>query len=100
MRKAFARIVALLAIGGCAAAIYIVVQTNLRHHNSPTTTTTTTPSTSGKHKKHHYTLYTVKAGDVLSQIAVKHHVSLAQIKRLNPHLDAQRLHAGQHIHLR
>jgi LysM repeat protein len=99
MRKALARIFAILAIAACAVAIYSVVNSNLLHkkHNKSTATVTTTTA---KHAKHHHTPYTVKKGDVLSKIAEKHHVTVEQIQRLNPHLNAGQLHAGQHIQLR
>jgi LysM repeat protein len=103
MRKAWSRLLALVAIGGCAAAIYLVLQSNhllhKNHHDSASVTTTTT-TTPGSTTKHHHSLYTVKNGDILSTIAEKHHVTVAQIEKLNPHLDASALHAGQRIHLR
>jgi LysM repeat protein len=43
--------------------------------------------------------YVVQPGDVLSQIAVKTGVSLDQIQRLNPTVEAQSLHAGQRLRL-
>ena len=45
-------------------------------------------------------VYIVKSGDTLSAIADKTGVSLATIQRLNPKLDADTLHAGQHVRLR
>jgi LysM repeat protein len=98
MRKALARIFAILAIGACAAAVYGVVHSNLLKNDdsSPKTTATT-----GKPVKHHrHTPYTIKQGDVLSKIAERHHVTVAQIEKLNPHLQAGQLHAGQRIQLR
>jgi LysM repeat protein len=101
MRKALVRILALVAIGGCGLAIYLVLNANhvLHKHHPSATATATTPS-KGKHATHHYTLYRVKNGDSLGKIAEQHHVTVAQIERLNPNIDPQALHAGQHLHLR
>jgi peptidoglycan DL-endopeptidase LytE len=100
MRKAVARIFAILAIAACAVAIYSVVNSNLLHKHHSTTTTTSSTPTSSTHTKHHHTPYTIKQGDDLTKIAAKHHVTVAQIKRLNPNIDAGKLHAGQQIQLR
>ena len=99
MRKALARIFAILAIAACAAAVYSVVNSNLLKDKSSKAVVTTSKTSVTKHHGHH-TPYVVKQGDTLSAIAVAHHVSVAQIKRLNPKLVAGQLHAGQHIQLR
>jgi LysM repeat protein len=99
VRKALARIFAIVAIAGCAVAIYSVVNSNLlKDDDSPKVTTTSKKLTTKSHGKH--TPYVVKAGDTLSQIAEDHHVTVTQIKKLNKNLVASRLHAGQHIQLR
>ena len=105
MRKAATRIFAILAIAAVAVAIYTVVHQNLlkKDKDDPAQSTTLTTSsskaaTSTTH--HHHTPYVVKQGDVLSKIAEEHHVTVAQIKKLNPHLTPNSLHAGQHIQLR
>jgi LysM repeat protein len=106
VRKAVARIFAILAIAAVGVAIYSVVHQNLlkKDKDDPVTSTTlsTTSSAASKSssKQHHYTPYVVKQGDVLSKIAEEHHVTVAQIKKLNPHLTPNQLHAGQHIQLR
>jgi membrane-bound lytic murein transglycosylase D len=45
------------------------------------------------------TTYVVKRGDTLSAIARRHHVTVAELKRLNPRLDARRLHPGDRVRL-
>jgi N-acetylmuramoyl-L-alanine amidase len=66
---------------------------------STTTTTGSSTTTTTRSTKHHKRTYTVKNGDVLSQIAIKTGVPLTTIQQLNPNVDAQSLHAGQKIKL-
>jgi LysM repeat protein len=99
MRKALARIIALVAIAACGVAIYAVVHSNLLRHHHTTTTATTPPSPTTTHH-HAHTPYTIKKGDVLSKIALAHHVTVAQIEKLNPKLVPGELHAGEKIQLR
>ncbi len=104
MRKALARIFAIVAIAACGVAIYSVVNQNLlkkkKSESAQTTTRTTTRTTTSTTTHHRHTPYVVKQGDVLSKIAEAHHVTVAQIKKLNPHLTPNQLHAGQKIQLR
>jgi membrane-bound lytic murein transglycosylase D len=44
-------------------------------------------------------MYVVKPGDTLAGIAQKQRMPLAQIKRLNPKLDAKSLHPGDRVHV-
>jgi membrane-bound lytic murein transglycosylase D len=44
-------------------------------------------------------MYVVKPGDTLAGIAQKQRMPLAQIKRLNPTLDAKSLHPGDRVHV-
>jgi LysM repeat protein len=46
----------------------------------PAVKTPTPPKTEQKTKKYH----TVKSGDTLGKIAARYHLSLAQLKKLNP----------------
>jgi|SRR5690242_11834675 LysM repeat protein len=102
-RRTPARWLAPLALVTVAVAVYAVVDnTLLKDDSSPTTTTqqtTTTKTTASSKKKKHRRMYTVKSGDTLSAISIKTGVSLATIQRLNPKLDADTLHAGQHVRL-
>lgn len=104
MVRSPARLLAPLALVACAIAILVIVggnssssgggpTTSSTATGSSTTGTTTTTGTKAKRS------YRVKPGDVLSQIAVKTGVSLDEIQRLNPNIDAQSLHPGQKIKL-
>jgi LysM repeat protein len=102
-RRTPARWLAPLALVTVAVAVYAVVDnTLLKDDSSGTNTTTqqtTTTKTTASKKKKHRKMYTVKSGDTLSAISIKTGVSLATIQRLNPKLDADTLHAGQHVRL-
>jgi LysM repeat protein len=100
-----ARIFAPLALVACAVAVLVIVQHNGSSSNSNSNTTTTvtgssTTSTTKQGAKKQRRTYTVRPGDVLSQIAIKTGVPLATIQQLNPNVDAQSLHAGQKLKLR
>jgi LysM repeat protein len=104
-RRTPARWLAPLALVTCAVAVYAVVDNTLLKDDTtssgtPTTTTRSSPAkkTASK-KKSKRRMYTVKSGDTLSAISIKTGVSLATIQRLNPKLDADTLHAGQHVRL-
>jgi LysM repeat protein len=102
-RRTPARWLAPVALVTVAVAVYAVVDnTLLKEDSSGTSTTTqqtTTTKTTASKKKKHRRMYTVKSGDTLSAISIKTGVSLATIQRLNPKLDADTLHAGQHVRL-
>jgi LysM repeat protein len=103
-RRTPARWLAPLALVTCAVAVYAVVDNTLLKDDATSTGTTTsqpatkTKTTSSKPKKHRR-VYIVKSGDTLSAISIKTGVSLTTIQRLNPKLDADTLHAGQHVRL-
>ena len=104
-RRTPARWLAPLALVTCAVAVYAVVDNTLLKDDSSGGTTTSQTSTPGKKattaskKRKHRRIYTVKSGDTLSAISIKTGVSLATIQRLNPKIDADTLHAGQHVRL-
>lgn len=60
---------------------------------------TTSTQSKAAVKKRKATTYTVRAGDVLSGIAVKTGVSVDDLQRLNPKVDAQTLRVGQKLKL-
>jgi LysM repeat protein len=104
-RRSPGRWLAPVALITCAVAVYAVVDNTLLKDESSSTgngttqqTTTTKAKKSSKAPKRRRT-YVVKAGDTLSAISIKTGVSLATIQRLNPKLDADTLHAGQHVRL-
>ncbi len=103
-----------LALIGAAAAIFAVVQhsnagvggggptsstpastATTRSTSTTGSSTTATTTTGAKGAK----TYTVAAGDVLSSIAEKTHVSLARLEELNPSAKASSLHVGQKLKL-
>jgi LysM repeat protein len=101
MFRSPARVFAPLALVACAVAVLAIVGGGGGGGGSKSTTTTTGSSTTTttRSTKHHKRTYTVKNGDVLSQIAIKTGVPLTTIQQLNPNVDAQSLHAGQKIKL-
>ncbi len=62
-------------------------------------TTTTTPAARRAPARPARRIYTVKAGDVLSSIAISHDLSVERLQELNPGVDAQTLRPGQRLKL-
>ena len=106
-RRRIGRWLAPVALITCAVAVYAVVDNTLLKDDSPSSSngstqqTTTTKSTSKKTAKgrKRRRAYIVKAGDTLSAISIKTGVSMTTIKRLNPKIQADTLHAGQRVRL-
>jgi len=106
-RRRIGRWLAPVALITCAVAVYAVVDNTLLKDDSASSTngstqqTTTTKSTSKKTAKgrKRRRAYVVKAGDTLSAISIKTGVSMTTIKRLNPKIQADTLHAGQRVRL-
>ena len=96
-----------MALITCAVAVYAVVDNTLLKDdsassgNGSTQQTTSTKGTSKKSTKarKRRRAYVVKSGDTLSAISIKTGVSMLTIKRLNPKLQADTLHAGQRVRL-
>ena len=96
-----------MALITCAVAVYAVVDNTLlkddsaSSSNGSTQQTTSTKSTSKKGAKtrKRRRAYIVKSGDTLSAISIKTGVSMTTIKRLNPKIQADTLHAGQRVRL-
>ena len=96
-----------MALITCAVAVYAVVDNTLLKDdsassgNGSTQQTTSTKSTSKKGAKprKRRRAYVVKSGDTLSAISIKTGVSMLTIKRLNPKIQADTLHAGQRVRL-
>ena len=105
-RRSIGRWLAPVALITCAVAVYAVVDNTLLKEDtssqgSTSTQSTTTKTTSGKAAKQskRRRAYVVRSGDTLSAISIKTGVTLTTIKRLNPKLDADTLHAGQRVRL-
>jgi LysM repeat protein len=106
-RRRIGRWLAPVALITCAVAVYAVVDNTLLKDdsassgNGSTQQTTSTKSTSKKGAKprKRRRAYVVKSGDTLSAISIKTGVSMLTIKRLNPKIQADTLHAGQRVRL-
>jgi LysM repeat protein len=103
-RRSIGRWLAPVALITCAVAVYAVVDNTLLKEDSASQGSTSTQSTTNKtskaaKKSKRRRAYVVKSGDTLSAISIKTGVTLTTIKRLNPKLDADTLHAGQRVRL-
>jgi LysM repeat protein len=103
-RRSIGRWLAPVALITCAVAVYAVVDNTLLKEDSASQGSTSTQSTTNKTSKaakrsKRRRAYVVKSGDTLSAISIKTGVTLTTIKRLNPKLDADTLHAGQRVRL-
>ncbi|HEX5899078.1 MAG TPA: LysM domain-containing protein [Solirubrobacteraceae bacterium] len=103
-RRSIGRWLAPVALITCAVAVYAVVDNTLLKDDSASQGSTSTQSTTNKtskaaKKSKRRRAYVVKSGDTLSAISIKTGVTLTTIKRLNPKLDADTLHAGQRVRL-
>jgi LysM repeat protein len=106
-RRRIGRWLAPVALITCAVAVYAVVDNTLLKDdsassgNGSTQQTTSTKGTSKKSTKarKRRRAYVVKSGDTLSAISIKTGVSMLTIKRLNPKIQADTLHAGQRVRL-
>lgn len=103
-RRSIGRWLAPVALITCAVAVYAVVDNTLLKEDSALQGSTSTQPTTNKtskaaKKSKRRRAYVVKSGDTLSAISIKTGVTLTTIKRLNPKLDADTLHAGQRVRL-
>ena len=106
-RRSIGRWLAPVALITCAVAVYAVVDNTLLKHDSGSsgsgstqqTTSTKSTSTKGAKTRKRRRAYVVKSGDTLSAISIKTGVSMTTIKRLNPKIQADTLHAGQRVRL-
>jgi len=106
-RRRIGRWLAPVALITCAVAVYAVVDNTLLKDESTSsgngstqrTTSTKTTSKKGAKTRKRRRAYVVKSGDTLSAISIKTGVSMLTIKRLNPKIQADTLHAGQRVRL-
>jgi LysM repeat protein len=106
-RRRIGRWLAPVALITCAVAVYAVVDNTLLKDDSASssndstqqTTSTKTTSKKGAKARKRRRAYVVKSGDTLSAISIKTGVSMVTIKRLNPKIQADTLHAGQRVRL-
>lgn len=103
--KIAARLLALIALGAVAVAVYVIVHNGLSHHATTVRHPGSTQVSGGASHggaRHRRTprYYVVKAGDTLSGIAIKTRVALASLVQLNPGLSPNSLQTGQRLRLR
>jgi LysM repeat protein len=91
--------IALIAVG---VAIYLVVHAAVDKNSTMSNT-----HAAHHHKGHHHKtkgtvkkFYVVQAGDTLSGIAVKEHISLSKLEALNPNVSSSTLQTGTRLRLR
>ena len=104
-----ARFLAPIALVAFAFALYTVVQ-DARDNDGASSSSTpaqTTPAKSGsstksgkKSAKHHVKrFHRVQTGETPSSIALKYHVSVKTLQKLNPNMDPQALTVGERLRL-
>jgi LysM repeat protein len=97
--RSSARLLAPAALVAAAIAVYVIA-TSGKGNGSPSgrsAPAATVPSARRQQRKPK--TYVVKAGDVLSVIAVQTGISIEKLQRLNPGVDAQSLRPGQKLKL-
>jgi LysM repeat protein len=95
-----ARLTAPLALIVAAIAVVVVVQASRSDPSTSSSAVTRTAVTQpARRVRAPPRAYVVKAGDTLTVIAEKTHVSLETIQRLNPRVDPQALQTGQRLKL-
>jgi LysM repeat protein len=78
----------------------LLVRSGLNHHAAPSVTTTvkTTTTTAPATRRPHY--YKLRAGETLSDVAVRFNTTVEQLLALNPHVKPTALIVGQRIRVR
>jgi LysM repeat protein len=86
-RRAFARLVALLALAAVGVALYLIITTTLNPSTKPAAPV---HRTTVKVTVHH-----VRPGDSLATIAARYHTTVASLQSLNPNINPQAIRPGQ-----
>ena len=75
----------------------LLVRSGLRHHaaSAPVTTTAQTTTTAPVTRRRRY--YRLRAGETLSDVAVRFNTTVEQLLALNPHVKPTALIVGQRI---
>lgn len=68
-------------------------------HTSPAITRAVSTARAPVHPRSHRRFWTVRAGDTLGSIAARAHVTLANLRRLNPKVSPTSLYIGEKIRL-
>jgi LysM repeat protein len=96
------RLIAPIALAAVAVATYLIVHASLETHTT-TISHSTRLSANGHRPRHHQRppkFYVVKAGDTLSAISARTHVSIVHIMALNHSISPNALQTGQRLRLR
>lgn len=108
-RRKPARYLAPLALAAVLVATYLVIDHST---NSGAVTTSSLRGTAGRlreggrrpssstHAVHAPTVYVVRPGDTLSEIATKVGIPLSTLEQLNPSLQVNAIQVGQRVRLR
>ena len=98
-----ARFLAPIALAAVAVATYLIVHDRLNKQPTTTISQSSRLLASGHRAQHRHRtpkFYVVKAGDTLSGISARLHVSIVHIMALNPRISPNALQTGQRLRLR
>jgi LysM repeat protein len=95
-----ARLLAPMALAAVAIGVYLIVHSSVGTHHPAVVQQTSNATRPSSRRAAHPKFYVVKAGDTLSAISVKTHVTVARIESLNPLVSPNSLQTGQRLRLR
>lgn len=98
LKRYGAAVVFLLAV----TIAVLLVRSGLRTDSAPATTTvrTKTAKPPPKAAKRRRRFYSLRAGQTLSDVAIRYHTSVEKLLALNPRLNPNALRVGQRIRVR
>jgi LysM repeat protein len=78
----------------------LLVRSGLHHHAAPASVTTTVETTTAAPQTHRPRYYKLRAGETLSDVAVRFNTTVDQLLALNPRVKPTALIVGQRIRVR
>ena len=78
----------------------LLVRSGLQNHTAPAAVTTTVKTTTTAPVTHGPRYYKLRAGETLSDVAVRFNTTVEQLLALNPHVKPTALIVGQRIRVR
>jgi len=78
----------------------LLVRSGLRHHAAPASATTTVKKTTTAPGSRRPRYYKLRAGETLSDVAVRFNTTVDRLLALNPHVKPTALIVGQRIRVR
>jgi len=78
----------------------LLVRSGVRHHAAPAPVTTTVETTTTAPVTRRPRYYKLRAGETLSDVAVRFNTTVEQLLALNPHVKPTALIVGQRIRVR